>query len=306
MCRLAPLPGGAQMQGFKGKVAVVTGGANGIGRSLGKRFAEEGMKVVLADIEEEALAKTVDEFTRQGFEVAGVRTDVADPAAIEALANQTVERFGGVHILCNNAGVAGDLDFLSKRGERIWEHSMKDWKWTFDINFWGVVHGIRTFTPIMLSQGEEGHIVNTASMAGLLSGPTADIYGATKHAVVRITEALYHQLKLDHSPVSASVLCPGIIKTRIYSSGRNRPGALFEGDHPSGTDLRQQAAEADTYWAKDGLSPDEVAGQVLQSIRDDQLYILTRDVPLERISERTENIVNGRNPRVTQPRPIRP
>jgi short-subunit dehydrogenase len=170
----------------------------------------------------------------------------------------------------------------------------------------GVVHGLRTFVPIMLEQGQEGHVVNTASMAGLLSGPTADIYGATKHAVVRITEALYHQLKLDESQVSASVLCPGIIKTRIYSSGRNRPGALFEGDHPTGSDLQEQAAEADTYWGNDGLSPDEVADQVLQSIRDDQLYILTRDVPRDRIMERTENIVNGRNPKVVQPRPIRP
>ena len=197
--------------------------------------------------------------------------------------------------------MAGDLDFLSTRGERIWEHSMKDWHWTFGVNFWGVVYGMRTFVPLMLQHGEPGHIVNTASMAGLLSGPTADIYGATKHGVVRITEALYHQLALDDAAISASVLCPGIIKTRIISSSRNRRSDQMEGELPGAAELEPQATAADEQWQSiPGLEPDEVAEQVLQSIKDQQLYVLTRDVPLDRISQRTQHIVDGTNPTVEQ------
>ena len=182
------------MQEFKGKVVVVTGAASGIGRGLVERFASEGMNVVLSDIEKEPLAIAEQELKSGGADVLAVQTDVSSLESVEALRDQVLERFGKVHLLCNNAGVAGDLDFLGNRRERIWEHSMRDWEWTFGVNFWGVVHGIRAFLPIMIEQDEEAHVVNTASMAGLLSGATADIYGATKHAVVRITEALYFQL----------------------------------------------------------------------------------------------------------------
>ena len=163
------------MDEFKGKVAVVTGGASGIGLAMAGTFAKQEMRVVLADIEENAVNSAVASLNDRGAEALGVVTDVSSPEAVKELAARTMEQFGAVHVLCNNAGVAGDLDFLSTRGERIWEHSMKDWNWTFGVNFWGVVYGMQTFVPLMLEHGEPGHIVSTASMAGLLSGPTADI-----------------------------------------------------------------------------------------------------------------------------------
>ena len=284
------------MDQFDGRVAVVTGAASGMGRAFAERFAREGMKVLLADVEQEPLATAVTELRQQEFDVLGVRTDVSSLEAVESLAQQTIDAYGGVHIVCNNAGVAGDLDFLGGRGRRIWEHSMQDWEWTFGVNFWGVVHGIRTFLPIMLAQGEQGHVVNTASMAGLLSGPTADIYGTTKHAVVRITEALYFQLLRDESPVSASVLCPGIINTRIFSSGRNRPDVLWtDGKPPPESEREAQTREGDACF-EHGLPPAEVADQALDAIREDRFYILTRDVPKDRVLERTRRIVEGENP----------
>lgn len=287
------------METFEDRVAVVTGAASGIGLAMAQRFAAEQMKVVLADVEESALEHATAVLSDQGADVIGVRTDVSSAESVQALADRAVETYGAVHVLCNNAGVAGDLDFLSNRRARVWEQPIEDWEWTFAVNLWGVVHGLRAFVPLMIEHGEAGHIVNTASQAGLMSGAGGVIYGATKHAVVRITEALYQQLLLDGSALSASVLCPGIIRTRIFSSGRNRPE---DGQSGGGDAAAEEAArEADRTWMADGLEPEEVADDVLRSIRAQQLYVLTRDVPLDPIRTRMENILEQRNPEPIAP-----
>ncbi len=290
------------MDAFDQRVAVVTGAASGIGLAMATRFAAEGMKVVLADVEERALDHATNVLSDQGADVVGVRTDVSSAESVEALAARTVETYGAVHVLCNNAGVAGDLDFLSNRRARVWEQPIEDWEWTFAVNLWGVVYGLRAFVPLMLEHGEPGHIVNTASQAGLMSGAGGVIYGATKHAVVRITEALYQQLLIDDSALSASVLCPGIIRTRIFSSGRNRPEKGQLGGSGDGAVADEAAREADRTWMSSGLEPDEVADDVLRAIREQQLYVLTRDVPLDPIRTRIENILEQRNPEPVAPR----
>jgi NAD(P)-dependent dehydrogenase (short-subunit alcohol dehydrogenase family) len=284
------------MQEFEGKIAVVTGAASGMGRAFAERFAQEGMRVVLADVESPALEATVTEFRQREFDVIGIQSDVSDQQSVEDLARKTFDHFGAVHILCNNAGVAGDLDFIGERNKPLWEQNSSLWDWTFGVNVSGVLYGIKAFLPRMLEQGESGHVVNTASMAGLLGGGSAGIYGATKHAVVRISEALYFQLQALDSPVHASVLCPGIIHTRIFASGRNRPEyAWADGERPDDSLAATQIEEGDAYFAH-GLPPEQVADQVLQSIRDEQFWIITPDVPFDRISERTEHIVSMTNP----------
>lgn len=284
------------METFKDKVAVVTGAASGIGRALATQFAQERMSVVLADVEAEALESTVMGLRRQNFDVIAIQTDIRDQQSVDDLARQTFERFGAVHVLCNNAGVAGDIDFIGKRNQPLWEQSPELWDWTFGVNVSGVLYGIKAFVPQMLMHGEPAHVVNTASQAGLLDGASAGIYGATKHAVVRISEALYFQLQELESPVHASVLCPGIIRTRIFSSGRNRPDNAWDaGERPDESIISTQIEEGDDHFAH-GLSPEHVAQQVLQAIRDEQFWILTHDVPLDRIRERTERIISMINP----------
>jgi NAD(P)-dependent dehydrogenase (short-subunit alcohol dehydrogenase family) len=284
------------METFEQRVAVVTGAASGIGLAMANRFAAEGMKVVLADVEEGALEHATAVLSDQGADVIGVRTDVSSAESVEALASRAIETYGAVHVLCNNAGVAGDLDFLSNRQARVWEQPIENWEWTLGVNLWGVIYGLRAFVPLMIEHGEEGHIVNTASQAGLMSGAGGVIYGVTKHSVVRITEALYQQLLLDGSALSASVLCPGIIRTRIFSSGRNRPEDGQTGGADEGAASEEAAREADRTWQSDGLEPEEVADDVLRAIREQQLYVLTRDVPLDPIRTRMENILEQRNP----------
>jgi len=289
------------METFEQRVAVVTGAASGIGLAMATRFAAEGMKVVLADVEDGALEHATAVLADGGADVIGVRTDVSSAESVEALAERTIETYGAVHVLCNNAGVAGDLDFLSNRQARVWEQPIENWEWTLGVNLWGVVYGLRAFVPLMIEHGEPGHIVNTASQAGLMSGAGGVIYGVTKHSVVRITEALYQQLLLDGSPLSASVLCPGIIRTRIFSSGRNRPEDGQIGGAGEGAASEEAAREADRTWQSDGLEPEEVADDVMRAIREQQLYILTRDVPLDPIRTRMENILERRNPEPIAP-----
>src|SRR5438132_4651738 len=195
------------MKEFQGKVAVVTGAASGIGRGLAERCAQEGMKVVLADIEEQALMRACQELKAAGAQVLAVQTDVSKILDMEALAQKTIATYGAVHLLFNNAGVGA--------GTIIWESTLADWEWTLGVNLWGVIHGIRTFVPLMLEQDTEGHIVNTASVAGLTSGPDLGIYKVTKQGVVTLCETLYHELAHRGAKVKVSVLCPVFDKTQI-------------------------------------------------------------------------------------------
>jgi len=273
------------MKEFKDRVAVVTGAASGIGRGMAERFAQEGMKVVLADVEEQALKQAEAEFREKGFDVLGVLTDVSRPEELEKLAQQTLNAFGKVHIVCNNAGVAGSWG-------PTWENTLKDWQWIMGVNLWGVIHGVRTFLPIMLKQDEEGHIVNTASLAGLMPG--AGIYGVTKQAVVALSESIYNELKMMNAKIGVSVLCPGWVDTKIAEADRNRPAELTISRAP---DPRQEAvSEIVRNFLKSGKSPAEIADTVFEAIRDDQLYIITHPDMDFIFKERFDNIVNRRNP----------
>jgi NAD(P)-dependent dehydrogenase (short-subunit alcohol dehydrogenase family) len=276
------------MRDFAGKVAVITGGASGIGFGMATRFAGEGMRVVLADVEEPALDRAVAALRARGFEALGVPTDVSQAESVEALARTTLATYGAVHVLCNNAGVGGGFG-------RIWEASLKDWQWALGVNLWGVVHGVHTFVPIMLERGEEGHIVNTASGAGLVPGNR--VYSVTKHAVVALSEALYHNLARLDSRLRASVLCPGLINTRIMYGYRNRPPALY--DAPGRAVGPAEARRADRIADRaqtEGMAPEQVGGIVLDAIREERFWILTHDTFDDAIRTRTEDILARRNP----------
>ncbi len=275
------------MKEFKDRVAVVTGGASGIGRAMAERFGAEGMKVVLADVEEGALRQAEAEFREKGIDVLGVQTDVSKPEEVEKLAQQTLNAFGAVHIVCNNAGVAGAWG-------PTWESTLKDWDWIMGVNLWGVIHGVRTFLPIMLEQGDEGHIVNTASLAGLMRG--AGIYGVTKQAVVALSESLYNELHMANAKVGVSVLCPGWVNTKILDAPRNRPALLANAAEPGPDPQRDAATEMIRNFLKNGMDPAAIADQVLEAIRDEKLYIITHPEMDVIIRERFDNILARENP----------
>ena len=276
------------MKDFQGKVAVITGGASGLGRAMADRFAREGMRIVLADVEPHALANAEAEMKAAGAEVISVRTDVSKAADVEALAQKTLAAFGAVHLVANNAGVAplGNA----------WENSVADWEWTLGVNLWGVIHGVRVFTPIMLAQGGEAHIVNTASVSGLISPPGSAMYNVTKHAVVTLTETLYHDLALKQARIGCSVLCPAYVPTGIVDSERNRP-ALLQNPAREKT-AEQQAREALLRKAVTSgkQSATDVAQKVFEAVRDGRFYILTHPRIKPSIQWRMEDILQERNP----------
>ena len=279
------------MQPLQGRVAVITGAASGIGLALAQRFAREGMRLVLADIEAAALARVQAQFQAQGVPALAVQVDVMDEAQVAALADAAYRRYGAVHLLCNNAGVTAPA-----LRAPTWETRTADWQWVLGVNLMGVVHGVRAFVPRMLAGGEPGHIVNTASVAGLISGPGP--YFASKHGVVCLSEGLYKDLRAAGAKLSASVLCPGLIRTAILDAERNR-AAAFGGATDLSTlpEASQRAAAGFRESLQAGYEPAQVADAVADAVRDDRFYIVPAQAPLvEMLRLRMQDILEGRNP----------
>ncbi|HML01043.1 MAG TPA: SDR family NAD(P)-dependent oxidoreductase [Acidimicrobiales bacterium] len=279
------------MEQLRGKVAVITGAASGIGLAVARQAAAEGMAVVLADVEERALAAATDDLAGRidagagaGAEVEGVVTDVSDAASMAALRDRTLERFGAVHLVHLNAGV--------NAGGPMWEVPEADWRWILGVNLWGVIHGIRTFVPPLIEQGE-GHVVLTASLAGLASPPFMGPYNATKHAVVTISETLLKDLAIAGAPVGVSVLCPGFVNTKIAESDRNRPPWA----PMQASEARTQMEQLGRQWVATGMDPAEVAAAVFQAVRDGNFYVLTHpEMTTPMVVSRMHDIVQGRTP----------
>jgi NAD(P)-dependent dehydrogenase (short-subunit alcohol dehydrogenase family) len=269
------------MQELAGKTAFVTGGASGIGLALGQAFAEAGMKVMLADIEVDALAAAVGSLSDFGPNVQGVTCDVADAASVEQAAKASYAAFGHVHVVCNNAGVAG--------GSGIDDISLDTWRWVLDVNLMGVLHGIRTFLPHIRAHGEGGHIVNTASMAGLQSGLGFSPYATSKFAVVAMSEGLAMQLK--PLGIGVTVLCPGFVRTGISGGGRNRPERYGPTQAPDPASAAGRLAAESARLQAAGLDPAEIAAQTLAAIRDDELYVFTHPEMHNEVKERFAAIV---------------
>jgi len=269
------------MRELAGKTAFVTGGASGIGFALGRAFVEAGMNVMLADIETDALAAAVESLRAPGSDVRGVSCDVGDPVSVERAAQASFEAFGNVHVVCNNAGVAG--------GTGIDNISLDQWRWVLDVNLMGVLHGIHTFLPHIRAHGEGGHIVNTASLAGMSSGLGFSPYSASKFAVVNMSEGLAMQLK--PLGIGVTVLCPGWVRTRIGESVRNRPdryGPVVAPDpESSGGVLAAQIGRL----LQTGLDPSDVAARVLSAIREDELYVFTHPEMHAEVKERFAAII---------------
>jgi NAD(P)-dependent dehydrogenase (short-subunit alcohol dehydrogenase family) len=275
------------MRDLKGRVAVVTGAASGIGRAVAVRAGSEGMRVVLADIEEGPLKEAEGELTARGAEAISVVTDVSDPAAVAGLRDRALERFDAVHLVHNNAGVG--------LGGPIWEVSEEDWRWVLGVNLLGVVHGIATFVPLLVEQGV-GHVVNTASIAGLTTAPFLGPYNATKQAVVAISETLFKELRATGvTGVGVSVVCPGFVRTRIAESQRNRPAWAPERDAQGSAELRAAVQSM----VDEGIAPEEVADKVLEAVRSDTFYVLTHPGLDAGVATRFEDILQRRPPSET-------
>jgi len=280
------------MKEFTDKVAVVTGAASGIGWGLAERCAEEGMKVVLADIEESALKVAEKELKNRGADVLTVLTDVSKLSELETLAQKTLDTFGGVHLLFNNAGV----QVGAGAGKPLWENTLADWEWVLGVNLWGVIHGTKVFIPIMLKQQTECHVVNTSSMAGLITEPMIVIYAVTKAGVIKLSEGLYLQLKNRNASIGVSVLCPAFVSSKLGDAARNRPTELR--NPPEKPQQQEQpplmSAMRKGNW--NNLSPEQCAEIVFKAIREDTFYILTDPLTNILAKQRADNILQGLNP----------
>jgi NAD(P)-dependent dehydrogenase (short-subunit alcohol dehydrogenase family) len=266
------------------KVAVVTGAGSGIGLALANAFAASGCSVVLADVQQDALDAAVAEVGAHGVDAIGVLTDVSKVEQVEALATQTMERFGAVHVLCNNAGVASKAE--------PWAGSLEAWEWTMGVNFWGVVYGVRTFLPHIAASGG-GHVVNTASIAGLMPGFGAS-YDASKHAVVAITEGLFNSLVLSPVPIGVSCLCPGWVRTGIYDADRNWPAEL--GERPPDNELQAIQADYIRRALDEGTQPAAVADLVVDAVRTNRFWVFPHADFLDLAVQRFHTIADALDP----------
>jgi NAD(P)-dependent dehydrogenase (short-subunit alcohol dehydrogenase family) len=272
------------MKTLEGKVAAVTGAASGLGRAMALAFAGKGMHVALADVDEPGLNSTLNEVQSRGVRAFAMRVDVSRYQEVEAFCSKAIAQFGATHVVCNNAGV-------SALGA-AWENTLADWQWILGVNLWGVIHGVRAFVPRLLAQGE-GHVVNTGSVAGLISPPGMGAYCVTKHAVVALSESLYHDLRLRGSPVGVSVLCPAYVPTGIADSERNRPRELLNpGKNPS-----KEEAMLKKAMASGKLSADDVARAVVTAVKEERFYVLTHPRIKGAIRARMEDLLEERPPR---------
>ncbi len=273
------------MQDFRNKVAVVTGAASGIGEALARAGAARGMRLALADVDEEGLRRVAAEI---GGDVLTMSVDVGKGQQVEAFRDAILSRFGAVDLLCNNAGVVP-----GGRHRWVWEYDEADWRWAFDVNVIGLVNGLRSFVPAMIAAGTPAHILNTASVAGFVSGAGSVAYGASKHAAVRISEGLLAGLQAVDAPIGVTTLAPGIVATRIYQSERNRPDALR-----TGTDTSEDAelTEAVDELYANALQPGEVAEMAFDAIEQDRFYAFTTDAYDDAITSRIDAITHRRNP----------
>ncbi|RZL02758.1 MAG: SDR family oxidoreductase [Rubrivivax sp.] len=275
-----------------GQTAVITGAGSGFGLELARLGAARGLNLVIADVQQDALDAAKDELTGLGAKVVALRGDVSRAADVEALGAACVENFGAPHLLINNAGVA--------HGGLVWEHTVRDWEWVLGVNLWGVIHGVRVFTPLMLEAARQdpnwqGHIVNVASMAGLLNSPNMGAYNVSKHAVVSLTETLYQDLALVTEQVHASVLCPYFVPTGIHQSHRNRPAELRSEDKPTPSQMIAQAMSTKAV-TSGRVSATDVAQLVFKAVEQNQFYIYSHPQALGMVQTRLEDVVQVRNP----------
>lgn len=283
------------MKDFHGKVAVITGAASGLGRAFAQKGSQLGMKLVLADIDGDAMSDVVESLAATGADVIGLPTDVSDATQVEALARRALDAYGKVHLLFNNAGVGAS--------GLLWEMSANDWSWVLGVNVMGVAHGVRVFTPIMLRQSEPAHIVNTASVAGLISPPSMGIYNASKHAVVSLTETLYHDLRRVGAPVGCSVLCPAFVPTGIAEAERSRP-AHWRNESPPTASQLLAGRELRRAVRSGKLSASDIASAAYDAVRADRFYVITHPAIMASVRARHEEIEQMRAP--TDPLPPSP
>jgi len=274
------------MDSFEGKVAVVTGAASGIGLALARAFAAEGMRVVVADVDEPGAERVATELRAAGTDAVAVRVDVANRDQVDELATATLDRFGAVHVVCNNAGIGG--------GGPLAEFDADEWSHVLGVNLWGVLHGIRAFLPHLLAQ-DEGHVVNTASVAGLFAAPFMGPYNVSKFGVVAVSETLFHELSLAGSRVGVSVLCPSWVRTGIAEAVRRRRGTVAPAD--GGADVLSMLDAV----IEAGMDPAEVAARVVAAVRDGTFYVITHDTSDAAIRKRMEAILARRSPPFVMP-----